>query len=91
MRNLIVWLFIKIDNSFVGRFIDRQMNIIEKTNPDSIDVRLIAQFYHIPNCVARFFCEMAVRDGGFCKIETTLPDGKKQIFYKLSKRVSNEQ
>ena len=56
-----------IDRSFIGRFVDRQLDIIEKTDPNRIFVENIRSFYGMPTKVAKFFCDLAVREGVFIK------------------------
>lgn len=56
-----------IDHSFVGRFFDRKLDVIRKTNPNRIYVENIRSFYHIPKKLAKFVCEVAVSEGVFRK------------------------
>lgn len=65
-----MWLhkfFQIIDNSFVGRFIDKRMDLIGATNPDRIYVENIRSFYNLTTPVAKTFCEMAVKENLFKK------------------------
>ena len=50
-----------IDNSFIGKFIDRKAELWEKLDPEYIDVENIRSFYNLPLFAAKFFCKMAVR------------------------------
>lgn len=50
-----------IDDSFVGKFIDKKMSIIGETNPQCIYVENISRFYKMPHSAAKFFCEVAVK------------------------------
>jgi predicted RNA-binding Zn-ribbon protein involved in translation (DUF1610 family) len=56
-----------IDRTFIGKVVDRQLNVLENTDPDRIYVENIRSFYHIPFKAARFFCEMAVKEHLFRK------------------------
>lgn len=65
-----MWLekfFQIIDNSFIGRFIDKRLDIISSTNPDRIYVENIRSFYNLNTPVAKTFCEMAVKENLFKK------------------------
>lgn len=59
--------FQKIDGSAVGKFIDRKLNVLNSLNPDRIYVEIIRSFYNMPFRLARFFCEMAVKENLFFK------------------------
>jgi len=56
-----------IDKSFIGKWVDKKLNIVEHTNPDRIYIENIRQFYNIPYPFARFLCDLAVREGVFTK------------------------
>jgi hypothetical protein len=56
-----------IDNSFIGRLVQSKLNIIEHTNPNRIYVENIRSFYNMPFPLAKFFCEMAAKQGFFIK------------------------
>jgi hypothetical protein len=60
-------LFQTIDNSFIGRFVDKKLNVLNHTNPNRIYVENVRSFYNLPFSVARFICEVAVREGIFTK------------------------
>ena len=65
-----MWLhkfFQIIDNSFVGRFIDKRLDLIGATNPDRIYVENIRSFYNLTTPIAKTFCEMAVKENLFKK------------------------
>ena len=51
----------------VQQFLKRRVEIIEKTDPDRIYVENIRSFFRVPYTVARFFCEMAVKEKFFKK------------------------
>lgn len=51
----------------VQQFLKRRAEILEKTDPDRIYVENIRSFFRIPYTVARFFCEMAVKEKFFKK------------------------
>lgn len=56
-----------IDNSFIGKFIDKRLNLIESTDPERIYVENIRSFYNISTPVAKIFCEMATKERYFEK------------------------
>lgn len=56
-----------IDNSFIGSFIDKRLEVISATDPERIYVENIRSFYNIPTSVAKLFCEMATRENLFKK------------------------
>lgn len=63
-----MWLekfFQIIDNSFIGKFIDKRLNLIESTNPDRIYVENIRSFYNLTTPIAKLLCEMAVKENLF--------------------------
>ncbi len=49
------------------KFIQRRAELIEQTDPDRIYVENIRSFFKIPYRMARFFCEMAVKERFFRK------------------------
>lgn len=67
MKMLLKKFFQIIDNSFVGRYIDKRLNLIEVTNPDRIYVENIRSFYNLTTPIARTFCDMAVKENLFKK------------------------
>ena len=56
-----------IDRSFVGRFVRNKLNVLEHIDPDRIYVENIRAFYGLPFFMAKFLCELAVREGVFLK------------------------
>lgn len=63
-----MWLekfFQIIDNSFIGRFIDKRLDVISATNPDRIYVENIRSFYNLNTPTAKTLCEMAVKENLF--------------------------
>lgn len=69
--------FRTIDNSFIGKFVDRKLNVLKNTDPERIYVENIRSFYNISFSAARFFCEMAVRENIFIKkIALTCPNSE---------------
>ncbi|HEY2292341.1 MAG TPA: hypothetical protein VGM86_16705 [Thermoanaerobaculia bacterium] len=56
-----------IDASWIGKAAELRMELIEKTDPENIYVENIRSFFNMPYRVARFFCELAVREGVFSK------------------------
>jgi len=65
---LLLKFFQTIDNSFIGRFIERKLELIGNTEPERIYVENIRSFYGITTPVAHFFCEMAVKENLFEKM-----------------------
>lgn len=53
----------RIDRSFIGKYIAKKQEIIANTNPDRIYIENIRSFFNISFRLARFFCELAVREG----------------------------
>jgi len=49
------------------RSIDRKLEVIKKTNPRRIYVENVRSFFRLPTPLARFYCELAVREGLFTK------------------------
>lgn len=65
-----MWLekfFQIIDKSFIGRFIDKRLDIVRATKPDRIYIENIRSFYNLNSAVAKTLCEMAVRENLFKK------------------------
>lgn len=69
-----------IDKSFIGKAINKRIEIIGATDPNRIYVENIRSFYNIPLKAARFFCNMAVREKLFVrKIEVMCPNEDRSI------------
>jgi len=80
-------LFQKIDNSFIGKFIDKRLDLIKATNPERIYVENIRSFYNLSTPFAKFFCEMAVKENLFKKrIGVECPTCDKLITHFSSER-----
>ncbi len=65
-----MWLekfFQIIDNSFVGRYIDKRIKIVDSTDPDRIYVENIRSFYNLTTPLAKIICNMAVKENLFKK------------------------
>jgi hypothetical protein len=75
-----------IDNSFIGRLVQSKLNIIEHTDPNRIYVENIRSFYHLPYSVAKFFCEMAVKQGYFVKRYAVICPNQGNIIKSVSSR-----
>ncbi|MDF7813591.1 hypothetical protein P1X16_19595 [Hymenobacter sp. YC55] len=56
-----------IDRSFIGRFVQNRLNILEHTDPNRIYVEQVRSFYGVPKFVAKYLCEKAVQKGLFVK------------------------
>jgi hypothetical protein len=56
-----------IDKSFVGRFIQNRLNVLEHTDPNRIYLENIRSFYGVPTFIAKYLCEKAVKKGLFLK------------------------
>jgi hypothetical protein len=54
-----------IEKSFIGRFLEKRINVLEHTNPDRIYIENVRSFYNMPFWAAKFFCELAVKEGIF--------------------------
>ena len=52
-----------IDNSFVGRFVSKKAELVRSTDPNRIYVENIRSFFNINTFMAKFFCEMGVKEG----------------------------
>lgn len=59
--------FQTIDDSFIGKFINKRVDVLEQTNPERIYVENIRRFYNMPHKAAKFFCDMAVHQHLFNK------------------------
>jgi hypothetical protein len=59
--------FQTIDKSYIGKFIDTRLKLIESTDPERIYVENVRSFYNLPNSIAKIFCEMAVVENLFEK------------------------
>jgi len=87
-----MWLekfFQIIDKSFIGRFIDKRLDVICATNPDRIYVENIRSFYNLNTSTAKTLCEMAVKENLFKKrIGVECPDcGKLITHYNSEKEI----
>jgi hypothetical protein len=56
-----------IDKSFIGKFVDKKVPIWQQINPDKFYVENIRQFFNLSTRIAKFFCDVAVRQGIFVK------------------------
>lgn len=56
-----------IDASWIGSAVERRVRLLDRTDPENIYVENIRSFFNMPFKVARFFCELAVREGVFTK------------------------
>lgn len=63
----LIKLFRAIDNSFIGEFVDKKLDIVKDTDPDRIYVENIRQFYNMPTFAAKFLCDIAVKENIFKK------------------------
>lgn len=85
-----MWLekfFRIIDKSFIGRFIDKRLDVISATNPDRIYVENIRSFYNLNTPTAKTLCEMAVKENLFKKrIGVECPDCGKLITHYNSEK-----
>lgn len=54
-----------INNSFIGRFVDKRVELVAHTDPDRIYVENVRSFYNWSTPVAKMFCQMAVKDNLF--------------------------
>ncbi|HRD40962.1 MAG TPA: hypothetical protein PLC65_20200, partial [Bacteroidia bacterium] len=59
----LIKLYQIIDRSFIGKFVERKLSIIENTDPERIYVENIRSFYNMPSFAAKTLCELAVREG----------------------------
>lgn len=64
---LLMKFFQIIDNSFIGRFVDKRLDLIASTDPERIYVENIRSFYSLTTPLARTFCNMAVKEHLFNK------------------------
>lgn len=56
-----------IDASRIGRAVERRVELVRNTDPRNIHIENIRSFFGIPFGLAKFFCEVAVREGVFSK------------------------
>lgn len=56
-----------IDESFIGRFVGKRLDIVNATDPKRIYVENIRSFFSINYGLAKYLCEMAVKQGIFSK------------------------
>lgn len=56
-----------IDESPVGKFVDKKRRQIFNTDPERIYVENVRSFFGMPFWAAKFLCDMAVRQGVFEK------------------------
>lgn len=54
-----------IDAAPIRRLVDRQRELVEKTDPDRIYVENVRAFFKLPHPLAYVLCEAAVREGFF--------------------------
>jgi hypothetical protein len=56
-----------IDDSFIGKAIDKRLNLVASIDPERIYLENIRSFYNIPISIAKLFCEMALKENLFKK------------------------
>lgn len=56
-----------IDSTWIGDVIRRKLEDVKRTDPDHIYIENIRSFFGFGHATARFFCELAVREGVFLK------------------------
>lgn len=56
-----------IDQSFIGKFVQSKLDVLEHTDPNRIYVERIRSFYSLPFPIAKLLCEMAVKQKLFTK------------------------
>lgn len=56
-----------IDKSFIGRFVEKRLELVNSTDPKRIYVENIRSFFNITTGAANFLCEMAVKQKIFDK------------------------
>jgi hypothetical protein len=56
-----------IDRSVIGAAVTKRRELINKTDPRRIYPENIRSFFHIPRALAKFVCDIAVREGVFEK------------------------
>lgn len=56
-----------IDAGKIGRALDRRVELVKNTDPRNIHIENISHFFGIPFRTAKFFCDVAVREGVFNK------------------------
>lgn len=67
---LLLKFFQTIDDSFIGKLVEKRLNIIGNTDPQRIYVENIRSFYNFTTPVAKSLCEMAVRQNLFKKMHS---------------------
>jgi hypothetical protein len=75
-----------IDNSFLGKLIDRKLKVFERTDPERIYIENVRSFYNLPHFAARFFCDMAVKEGLFSKHYGVMCPNENRIIISYSSR-----
>ena len=73
-----------IDSSWVGRAVDKRVEIVRNTDPENIFIENVRSFFDMPFGVARFFCDLGVRAGVFKKKVGLLCPRDKNIIAYLS-------
>lgn len=63
----LIKLYQIIDKSFIGRFVENKLSIIENTDPERIYVENVRSFYNMPTVMAKALCGLAVKEGVFTK------------------------
>jgi hypothetical protein len=59
--------FSLIDTTWIGNYIEKKREIIENTDPQRIYIENIRAFFNMPFSLAKFFCELAVKEKVFNK------------------------
>ena len=54
-----------IDRGWIGRYVARKQEIIEKTDPKRFYVENVRQFFGLRYSTAKFLCKVAARQGAF--------------------------
>ena len=67
---LLLKFFQTIDDSFIGKLVEKRLNIIGNTDPSRIYVENIRSFYNFTTPIARSLCEMAVNQNLFEKMHS---------------------
>ncbi len=65
--------------SILSKSIDRKTEALSKLNPQFFTAKDISYFFGFWQCISKFLCEMAVKQGYFERI------GKSKNAYKISK------
>lgn len=77
----LIKFFQAIDNTFIGKLVDKKLSIVENTDPQRIYIENIRSFYNMSFQAAKFFCEMAVKENYFKKkIGVRCPQCDKLLF-----------